>query len=397
LDESRNNREDLNAAFRNAEQMANLYDQFAEEATKIGLQIINHELSVPNVTQKVGGLMGGEKFIRDGIFFKLASDDNSIFGGHNHLAASKSAKHELKNLMHLIDCRIEKLHFPLCAVISFRGRTLIALSQLPIDKTTLKYGSQDGGLTIKSGDFVLSSKLAKIAQLLNLKGHYVTSKDHSQMEFVYGPADLEIHEGFDGRYYVIDCARLLPPTFSTPPQHLFQMFRIEFLRTHETPLCSDALSKFARSSDFEEHKQEILDATIKLENRNVPEFANFLLKSIENERTHSPKSEEHRIEQTQQQQTPPPQQQQQQLGSPSETSTPIFSLTEEIDDDKEIHEHVKTERKQQQLVADLHSRGINVRYLGLLFQILTAQEKESTNELEKILDMICVGNLIIKN
>lgn len=364
LDESRNNREDLNGAFRNAEQMATLYDQFAAASTEIGLQIINHELSVPNVTQKVGGLMGGEKFIRDGIFFKLASDDNSIFGGHNHLAASKSAKHELKNLMHLIDCRVEGLHFPLCAVISFRGRTLIALSQLPIDKTTLKCGSQDGGLTLKSADLVLNAKLAKIAQLLNLKGHFVESKDHSQTVFFFGPADLEIHQGFDGRLYVIDCARLLPPSFSAPPHHLFEMFRIEFLRTYEKPLCSDAMSKFVRKSDFDEHKQEILDATIVLEERIIPEFAKLLLKS--NKKQTPPKNDESNEKEHEQQQQ-------------------IFTLTE---DDKETHAHEKRERKQQQLIADLHSRGINVRYLGLLFNLL---KKEAENEELEILDTISIG------
>lgn len=28
---------------------------------------------------------------------------------------------------------------------------------------------------------------------------------------VYGPGDLEGHVGFDGRRYLVDCARLLPP------------------------------------------------------------------------------------------------------------------------------------------------------------------------------------------
>ena len=34
--------------------------------------------------------------------------------------------------MGLIDCRINGLHFPLCAIINYRGYSLIAQSVLPI-------------------------------------------------------------------------------------------------------------------------------------------------------------------------------------------------------------------------------------------------------------------------
>ena len=44
--------------------------------------------------------------------------------------------------------RTPGLHFPLMAIIDYRGFRLSAQSILPINKTSICYGSADGGLTI---------------------------------------------------------------------------------------------------------------------------------------------------------------------------------------------------------------------------------------------------------
>ena len=44
----------------------------------------------------------------------------------------KAVQHELKGLMGLIDCRVIGLCFPLCAIVNYRGFSLIAQSVLPI-------------------------------------------------------------------------------------------------------------------------------------------------------------------------------------------------------------------------------------------------------------------------
>jgi hypothetical protein len=53
-------------------------------------------------------------------------------------------------------------------------------------------------------------------------------------------------QGADGRYYILDTARVLPPC---PPQrgaggmrHLFQLFRREFMADCPFPLSADAFS-----------------------------------------------------------------------------------------------------------------------------------------------------------
>ena len=62
----------------------------------------------------------------------------------------------------------------------------------------------------------MSSLMEKVAGVLNLKGHICTNRDATQEVFLHGPADLEGHLGNDGRYYLLDFARLFPPE---PPNH----------------------------------------------------------------------------------------------------------------------------------------------------------------------------------
>ena len=49
------------------------------------------------------------------------------------------------------------------------------------------------------------------AQHLNIKGHYCGATV-DKMVFLYAPTDIEGHIGKDNRFYVLDFARVFPPT-----------------------------------------------------------------------------------------------------------------------------------------------------------------------------------------
>jgi hypothetical protein len=53
--------------------------------------------------------------------------------------------------------------------------------------------------------------MQKAAKLLNLKEHYVEERSSGNKKLIYAAVDLEGHFGLDGRYYLIDTARLFPP------------------------------------------------------------------------------------------------------------------------------------------------------------------------------------------
>jgi hypothetical protein len=103
----------------------------------------------------VGGVAGGEKYILNGIFFKFSKDFHNIYGSDE--MSMKSSNNELNGIRFYYEWRkknkniklADKLRVPLTALIDFRGWRVSAISLLPIGKNTLKYGSGDGGVTVK--------------------------------------------------------------------------------------------------------------------------------------------------------------------------------------------------------------------------------------------------------
>ena len=91
----------------------------------------------------------------------------------------------------------------------------------------------------------LNELMREAARKINLKGHVVGDKT------LYAPGDIEAHLGRDGRFYVVDCARVFPP--ENPPAALeemekgallFKLLRPEFVQGLMTPLSSDSFSGF---------------------------------------------------------------------------------------------------------------------------------------------------------
>jgi hypothetical protein len=86
----------------------------------------------------------------------------------------------------------------------------------------------------------------QIAEQLNLKPH-----TKSGVDFYLG-ADVEVHSGTDGRLYMIDTARVFPPTKPTSNQArgqiLWNQFRPEFLRHYSKPISSDIYSGFGNEN-----------------------------------------------------------------------------------------------------------------------------------------------------
>jgi hypothetical protein len=168
----------------------------------------------------------------------------------------------------------------LMSVIDYRGYRLCAQSFLPISDSSLRYGSNDGGMTIHTSDAELNLKIQELAHRLNLKRHMVFSRTQKINKEIYGPFDLEGHRSLDGRFYVIDLSRLYPPeavSHSSTKRQGALAFRLrpEFVAKYHRPLSSDGFSR-VESDTLQDSNEEIRVATQHLYTKIIPDFAAYL-------------------------------------------------------------------------------------------------------------------------
>ena len=223
------------------------------------------------------GIIGGQKFIVHGILFKFAVDSSSFLKDDEY--AMKIANHELKSLDNLLNLNTSSLHYPLLAIIDYRGYRLIAMATLPVSNQTLMFGSSDAGKSIQDQIPKLKQLTFDSCKKLNLKPHHVGDKSNPVL--VPGPVDLECHKGFDNRFYILDFSRLYPPDLLSKNIHcssLFRLLRPELVKSFSIPLCSDTFSKFVSNFPEEslEHRIEIKKAHEYLVNEIIPAFSLML-------------------------------------------------------------------------------------------------------------------------
>eukprot|EP01130_Rhizamoeba_saxonica_P013730 TRINITY_DN5898_c0_g1_i1.p1 TRINITY_DN5898_c0_g1~~TRINITY_DN5898_c0_g1_i1.p1 ORF type:complete len:1374 (+),score=236.36 TRINITY_DN5898_c0_g1_i1:307-4428(+) len=229
---------------------------------------------------KIGGHAGGMKYFYRNIIFKFALDSQNrmmswMYGGRfsSDESAMKAAKNELKGLIYYSSLRIPHLHFPLMVLIDYKGYRVIAESVLPITKETIIYGSSDGGKTVHAKDKFLNRVMSEVGNDLHLAPHMVGNPARK----IYGPGDQEIHKGTDGRYYVIDLARVFPceapiDIIGSTRGVFYKLLRPEFVLKCPKPLCSDGFSQWgAMDPDYLSHNQDIYEATLNLYTKVIPD------------------------------------------------------------------------------------------------------------------------------
>lgn len=266
-------------------ELRNLCEEFASVARRIGTIIISElflddsERTIPSVSRGLGGIAGGEKYVYlpEGMFFKFAVDDHNLYNGDEGIM--KAAGQELRSLLELMDCRVSRLHFPLMVLVDYRGYRLIAMPLLPVGHDTIVYGSSDGGHTIHTSLPEVNARMQLVARRLNLAGHTVTSASRAREKAtIYGPVDLEVHLGKDGRFYVLDIARLFPaatPVAGLKGCQLYRLLRPELVRGNPKPLCSDVFSTWDIEG-LEAFNRDAEEATHRMRTVVVPDFALWL-------------------------------------------------------------------------------------------------------------------------
>jgi hypothetical protein len=63
------------------------------------------------------------------------------------------------------------INFPLMALVDYRGFRLVAMCLLPVNKSTLIYGTCDGGFSVLNEDPIFEQKMKLSSRHLNVAGH----------------------------------------------------------------------------------------------------------------------------------------------------------------------------------------------------------------------------------
>eukprot|EP00003_Mantamonas_plastica_P013205 TRINITY_DN2315_c0_g3_i9.p1 TRINITY_DN2315_c0_g3~~TRINITY_DN2315_c0_g3_i9.p1 ORF type:complete len:1569 (-),score=562.70 TRINITY_DN2315_c0_g3_i9:271-4977(-) len=186
----------------------------------------------------------------------------------------KAAANEFKGMMALAQVDNPGIQLPMFAKVDHMGLRFLVTSCPPVGVDTLVYGSSHDGLNVVVGNPVVYATFDQISKTLNLRKHAVAHSD----KLLHVNGDIECHVGLDGKPYVFDTARLMPAAFPVrhvPNAHLFQLFRPEFVKTLRVALSSDAFSYWGEHKHAK-HNLESFKASKQLEQSVITEYVSSL-------------------------------------------------------------------------------------------------------------------------
>ena len=228
-------------------------------------------------------------------------------------------------------------------MVDYKGFRVLASALLPLSKGSLCYGSKDGCNTVMAAPPAHEPALRELSAALNLKPHFARQRKDMSDVLVFSAADVEGHVADDGRFYLLDLSRTMPPVRPLPGSDkncfLFQHFRPQFVRKYPIPLCSDAFSLFVKKTDAEqEHKREVSAASEYLFTVVIPACAKEITAQLdERARLHLPLEVEQKL------------------------AWFLFSF-------------LKSDVKEVSLAEIVHSQGVNLRHLALVAEHMTVFE-----------------------
>ena len=301
-------------ALERARLIQDIQKEFIETAGSIVKTIVN-ESALPDDLKSIKkldlkGVAGGEKYISKGIYFKYAIDWMNIYGTDQFAAKAAGAEMRALRCVNSVSLReAERMRrecendvdqdsepdvviAPLSTVVDYMGQRIIASALIAINDDTLIYGSADQGQHIEF-DETAHRAIQSFANHFHLATHKVFDRTARRELSLSIAVDSELHRGTDGRLYIVDAARMFPPTYPPmhrwvlpgkptryAPSHLFEHFRPEFLVSEEISslrLSSDAMSSFQNVNEGHVQSRKVKRATSILLEQRIPEAVKFLM------------------------------------------------------------------------------------------------------------------------
>ncbi|KAJ2016522.1 Intracellular distribution of mitochondria [Coemansia sp. S680] len=191
-------------------QLHKWHAEFVEAAIPGAMAVVGGELVPLNPTDPVDQHM----FLRDNIFYSKGFDGRETFaqlGGDSaaHVATGK----DITGVRLLNQLDTQGLHTLGSVVVDYCGVRVVAQSVVPgvfrrQEATPIVYGSVDQGVTV-GADAEFHQLLEPVAKALHFAEHEVAN-DAGDLAKLYTSADVKGLTGTDGRKYVLDLYRMTP-------------------------------------------------------------------------------------------------------------------------------------------------------------------------------------------
>ncbi|PVU95178.1 hypothetical protein BB561_001992 [Smittium simulii] len=185
-------------------------NEFTEAAITGAMAVVDDEVLPLNPTE----LPSQYIYLRENIFFSKANDSRDTFadlGGDS--AAIVAASKDLQGVQILNGLETKDVFQLGTVLIDYRGNRIIAQTVVPgilrtENENPVIYGSVDNGSTIKS-DPDFHNLIEPIASQLKLKEHSLKDTE-GNLHKLYTSVDIKGLKGTDGRKYLVDLYRLFP-------------------------------------------------------------------------------------------------------------------------------------------------------------------------------------------
>lgn len=271
------------------------------------------------------------------ISYFVSEDNNGVFNGSDEFAAKAAGKERL-GALEFLKVHCPKLNTPLIATIDYHGYRVLAMSKLPIDivhysdegevrkiSEDFIYGIQNDGDSFLSRNKTFEKMLKVVSSKLNLAEHECKGSKDISASKTFVSSEIKGYRGGDDEYYVRDFWRCFPPECPLSTPHLlrsprdqsifWRQLRPEFCRNYAVPLSPDAFSLIINTArDKKTQEVEVEKASHYLIKEVIPEFVEYLIDKVY-----------------------------------------ILPLSEGLGLD---------------ITKEMHSRGINVRHIGLIRSVL---------------------------
>ncbi|OLY84774.1 Clustered mitochondria protein-like protein [Smittium mucronatum] len=191
-------------------QMLVWQNEFTEAAISGAIAVVDNDLIPLNPAESPEQHI----YLRENIFFSKANDSRDLFsklGGND--AAMVAASKDVEGVQLLNGLDVKSLYQLGTVLIDYRGSRIVAQTIVPgilrvENENPVVYGSVDNGITIKS-DPDFHKLLEPVSNQLRLKEHEI--KDGEGVSHtLYTSLDVKGIKGTDSRSYLVDLFRIFP-------------------------------------------------------------------------------------------------------------------------------------------------------------------------------------------